>query len=71
MADDLIQYKPNQMAKSTWDYLLKFTLHHEGVVNHMYHNFPLGSKFPDVSCGIGFLLAAEKGNPKTPSSAMV
>lgn len=71
MADDLIQYKPNQMAKSTWDYLLKFTLHHEGVVNHMYHNFPLGSKFPDVSCGIGFLLAAEKGNPKTPSPATV
>ena len=64
MADDLIQHKPKQMAKSTWDYLIKFTLHHEGTVTHMYHNFPLGSKYPDVSCGIGFLLAGDK----TPSA---
>lgn len=55
------------MAKSTWDYLIKFTYHHEGNVSHMYHNFPLGSEFPDVSCGIGFLLPAAKGYPKTPS----
>lgn len=69
MADDLIQYKPNKMAKTTWDYLIKFTSHHEGTVTHMYHNYPLGSKYADVSCGIGFLLAADKANPKTPSDA--
>ena len=56
MANNGQGFKPAKMAQTTWDYLLKFTTFHEGVVNHMYHNFPLGSKYPDVSCGIGFLL---------------
>ena len=28
-------FKPAKMAQTTWDYLLKFTTFHEGVVNHM------------------------------------
>ncbi|MBX7172560.1 MAG: hypothetical protein K1X72_16450 [Pyrinomonadaceae bacterium] len=63
MADNFIQFKPKQMAKTTWDYLIKFTSFHEGTVTHMYHNFPLGSKYPDVSCGIGFLLPGENKSP--------
>jgi hypothetical protein len=71
MADDLIRFKPPQMAKSTWDYLIKFTSHHEGTVKHMYHNHPKGSRYPDVSCGIGFLLPADKTDSKTPSAVTI
>lgn len=75
MADAAQKFKPAGMAQATWDYLLKFTMHHEAVVVHMYHNYPKGSKFPDVSCGIGFLLAGQT-NPndptnKTPTDATV
>ncbi len=30
--------KPANMKQSTWEYLLKFTSNHEGVVLHMYNN---------------------------------
>lgn len=75
MADDSQKSKPVKLAQTTWDYLLKFTLEHEGVVTHMYHNYPKGSSYPDVSCGVGFLLQGEAktGDPamKTPTQATI
>lgn len=75
MADAAQKFKPAGMTQATWDYLLKFTIHHEAVVVHMYHNYPKGSKFPDVSCGIGFLLQGQTKvsdpSTQTPTDATV
>jgi hypothetical protein len=46
--------KPANMKQSTWEYLLKFTSNHEGVVLHMYNNKRAAGENNDVTCGIGF-----------------
>jgi hypothetical protein len=72
MADPTQVHKPAKMSQTTWDYLIKFTIHHEGVVNHMYHNYPKGSSYQDISCGVGFLLATKDDVKKqTPSKATI
>jgi len=48
---------PSNMRPAAWDYLLRFTEHHEGMVKHIYNNRPASSTKQDVTCGIGFLLS--------------
>lgn len=50
--------KPARMKQATWDYLTKFTDHHEAIVLHMYNNRTSASGRQDVTCGVGFLLAS-------------
>ncbi len=49
--------KPDIMRQSAWDYLLAFTIRHEGAVLHMYNNRATEKAKQDVTCGIGVLLA--------------
>ena len=44
------------MAQKAWDYLLQFTVAHEGMVLHMYNNRATEAAKQDVTCGIGILL---------------
>ena len=48
--------KPDYMSQQAWDYLLKFTVAHEGKVLHMYNNRTSETAKQDVTCGIGILL---------------
>jgi hypothetical protein len=48
--------KPEGMRQSAWDYLLAFTVRHEGAVLHMYNNRATETAKQDVTCGIGVLL---------------
>src|SRR5262245_54988000 len=48
--------KPAQMKQETWDYLSKFTDHHEAIVLHMYNNRASAQAKQDVTCGVGFFL---------------
>jgi hypothetical protein len=50
--------KPAPMKQSTWDYLTKFTDHHEAMVLHMYNNRTSLKARQDVTCGVGFLLTS-------------
>jgi hypothetical protein len=48
--------KPDYMTQQAWDYLLRFTVTHEGMVLHMYNNRTSEAAKQDVTCGIGILL---------------
>ena len=50
--------KPAQMKQAAWDYLTKFTDHHEAIVLHMYNNRASLKARQDVTCGVGFLLTS-------------
>jgi hypothetical protein len=46
------------MKQAAWDYLTKFTDHHEAIVLHMYNNRANEKARQDVTCGVGFLLVS-------------
>ena len=41
------------MLQETFDYIIAFTIAHEGDTPFMYNNWPLKSPTPDVTVGVG------------------
>jgi hypothetical protein len=47
---------PAGMSNDTFQYVVAFTLHHEGDTPFMYNNYPLKSPHKDVTAGVGISL---------------
>jgi len=50
---------PAGMTQDTYNYLLAFTVAHEGPTNFMYNNWPLKNPNKDVTAGVGLALNNE------------
>jgi hypothetical protein len=50
---------PEGVAQETFDYLLAFTIAHEGDTPFMYNNWPLKNARQDVTAGIGLAIPDE------------
>jgi hypothetical protein len=50
---------PSGMAPATFDYLLRFTMAHEGATPFMYNNWPLKNANRDVTVGVGIAVFSE------------
>jgi hypothetical protein len=54
------------MSQDTFDYVIAFTIAHEGFTPFMYNNWPLKNKNKDVTVGVGFAItsAAQAASPE-------
>src|SRR5260370_28845383 len=50
---------PAGMLQQTFDYLLEFTIQHEGDTPFMYNNWPIKNANKDVTVGVGLAIANE------------
>jgi hypothetical protein len=50
---------PAGMTSRTYDYLLSFTMAHEGATPFMYNNWPLKNANRDVTVGVGIAVTSE------------